>query len=94
MSNLVNPYHAGRPVDGPEMFFGRDDALIWVERQSQKSIVIGRQGAVLREVGQQARLEIEKMLDSKVNLKLWVKVREGWADDDRALKSLGYSDDD
>ncbi len=68
-------------------------ALIWVERQSQKSIVIGKQGAVLRDVGQQARLEIEKMLESKVNLKLWVKVKEGWADDERALKSLGYSDD-
>jgi GTP-binding protein Era len=68
-------------------------ALIWVERQSQKTIVIGKQGAVLREVGQQARLEIEKMLESKVNLKLWVKVKEGWADDERALKSLGYADD-
>ena len=68
-------------------------ALIWVERQSQKSIVIGKQGAVLREVGQQARVEIEKMLENKVNLKLWVKVKEGWADDERALKSLGYSDD-
>jgi len=68
-------------------------ALIWVERQSQKSIVIGKQGAVLREVGQQARIEIEKMLESKVNLKLWVKVKEGWADDERALKSLGYTDD-
>jgi GTP-binding protein Era len=68
-------------------------ALIWVERPSQKTIVIGKQGAVLREVGQQARVEIEKMLDSKVNLKLWVKVKEGWADDERALKSLGYSDE-
>jgi GTP-binding protein Era len=68
-------------------------ALIWVERQSQKTIVIGKQGAVLREVGQQARIEIEKMLESKVNLKLWVKVKEGWADDERALKSLGYADD-
>jgi GTP-binding protein Era len=68
-------------------------ALIWVERQSQKTIVIGKQGAVLREVGQQARVEIEKMLESKVNLKLWVKVKEGWADDERALKSLGYADD-
>ena len=68
-------------------------ALIWVERQSQKSIVIGKQGAVLREVGQQARIEIEKMLESKVNLKLWVKVKEGWADDERSLKSLGYADD-
>ena len=68
-------------------------ALIWVERQSQKTIVIGKQGTVLREVGQQARIEIEKMLESKVNLKLWVKVKEGWADDERALKSLGYADD-
>jgi GTP-binding protein Era len=68
-------------------------ALIWVERPSQKTIVIGKQGAVLREVGRQARLEIERMLDSKVNLKLWVKVKEGWADDERALKSLGYTDE-
>ena len=68
-------------------------ALIWVERQSQKTIVIGKQGVVLREVGQQARVEIEKMLESKVNLKLWVKVKEGWADDERALKSLGYTDE-
>jgi GTP-binding protein Era len=68
-------------------------ALIWVERQSQKNIVIGRQGRVLKEVGQQARLEIEQLLDSKVNLKLWVKVKKGWADDERALRSLGYTDD-
>jgi len=68
-------------------------ALIWVERQSQKTIVIGKQGGVLREIGQQARIEIEDMLESKVNLKLWVKVKEGWADDERALKNLGYSDD-
>lgn len=68
-------------------------ALIWVERASQKAIVIGERGAVLREVGRQARAEIEKMLDSRVNLKLWVKVKEGWADDERALKSLGYIDE-
>jgi len=69
-------------------------ALIWVERQSQKNIVVGRQGRVLKEVGRQARLEIEALLDSKVNLKLWVKVKEGWADDERALQSLGYTHDD
>jgi GTP-binding protein Era len=69
-------------------------ALIWVERQSQKSIVIGRQGRVLREVGREARAELEPLLDSKVNLKLWVKVKEGWADDERALRSLGYVDED
>ena len=69
-------------------------ALIWVERASQKSIVIGRQGRVLKEVGREARVELEPLLDSKVNLKLWVKVKEGWADDERALRSLGYVDDD
>jgi len=69
-------------------------ALIWVERQSQKSIVIGRQGRVLKEVGQQARRDIEELVGGRVNLKLWVKVKEGWADDERALHSLGYTFDD
>jgi GTP-binding protein Era len=69
-------------------------ALIWVDRQSQKAIVIGRQGRVLKEVGREARTEIESLLDSRVNLKLWVKVKEGWADDERALRSLGYQDED
>jgi len=69
-------------------------ALIWVERQGQKNIVIGRQGAVLKEVGQLARRDIEELIGGKVNLKLWVKVKEGWADDERALRSLGYSRDD
>ena len=69
-------------------------ALIWVERQSHKSIVIGKQGRLLKEVGREARTELEPLLDSKVNLKLWVKVKEGWADDERALRSLGYVDND
>jgi GTP-binding protein Era len=69
-------------------------ALIWVERESQKSIVVGKEGRVLKQTGRQARLEIESLLGSKVNLKLWVKVKEGWADDERALQSLGYTDDD
>ena len=68
-------------------------ALIWVDRKSQKHIVIGKQGRVLKEVGQQARRDIEEMIEKKVNLKLWVKVKEGWADDERALQSLGYHDD-
>jgi GTP-binding protein Era len=67
-------------------------ALIWVERKSQKNIVIGKQGALLKEVGQQARRDIEALIGGKVNLKLWVKVKEGWADDERALRSLGYTD--
>ena len=68
-------------------------ALIWVERKSQKTIVIGSQGRVLKEVGMEARRDIEALIDGKVNLKLWVKIKEGWADDERALRSLGYTDD-
>jgi GTP-binding protein Era len=69
-------------------------ALIWVERKSQKYIVIGKQGRMLKEVGIEARRDIETLIDGKVNLKLWVKVKEGWADDERALHSLGYTHDD
>ena len=69
-------------------------ALIWVERKSQKTIVIGKQGRVLKEVGTEARKDIEVLLDGKVNLKLWVKIKEGWADDERALRSLGYTHDE
>ena len=69
-------------------------ALIWVERDSQKNIVIGKGGRVLKEVGREARLDIEDLIGNKVNLKLWVKIKEGWADDERALQSLGYTRDD
>lgn len=66
--------------------------LILVDKRSQKSIVIGKEGSRLKEIGRQARLDLENMLDSKVFLRLWVKVREGWADDTRALNSLGYKE--
>jgi len=69
-------------------------ALIWVERDSQKNIVIGKGGRLLKEVGREARLDIEDLIGNKVNLKLWVKVKEGWADDERAMQSLGYTGDD
>jgi len=69
-------------------------ALIWVERNSQKKIVIGRQGRVLKEAGIEARQDIEALIEGKVNLKLWVKIKEGWADDERALRSLGYTLDE
>jgi GTP-binding protein Era len=69
-------------------------ALIWVERKSQKMIVIGKQGRVLKEVGIEARKDIEALIEGKVNLKLWVKIKEGWADDERALHSLGYTLDE
>ena len=67
-------------------------AVIWVERASQKGIVIGEKGATLREVGRQARQDMEQLLGRKVFLETWVKVREGWSDDERALRSLGYAD--
>jgi len=67
-------------------------ANIWVERNSQKSIVIGKQGEMLKKIGTEARLDIEKMLDQKVYLQLWVKVKKGWSDSERALQSLGFLD--
>jgi GTP-binding protein Era len=70
----------------------RIHALIWVERTSQKGIVIGEKGATLREVGRQARQDLERLLGRPVFLETWVKVREGWSDDERALRSLGYAD--
>ena len=68
-------------------------AVIWVEREGQKVIVIGKNGSMLKEIGRQSRQELEKMLETKVFVRLWVKVREGWSDDARALRSLGYTDD-
>jgi GTPase len=65
-------------------------ALIWVERAGQKTIVIGRQGQSLKRIGQSAREGMEQLFDCRVYLQLWVKVRAGWSDDERALQSLGY----
>lgn len=70
----------------------RIHAVIWVERQTQKGIVIGEAGTTLREVGRQAREDMERLLGRKVFLETWVKVRDGWSDDERALRSLGYAD--
>ena len=67
-------------------------ALILVERQGQKKIVIGDKGSRLRSIGTEARVDMEKLFDNKVMLRLWVKVRSGWSDDERALRSLGYDD--
>lgn len=70
----------------------RIHAVIWVEREGQKAIVIGKQGEVLKKVGQRAREEMEKMFNRKIYLNLWVKVRKGWSDDEKALQSLGYDE--
>lgn len=65
-------------------------ALILVEREGQKKIVIGNKGEMLKVIGRDSRLDMERMFDCKVMLNLWVKVKRGWADNDRALHSLGY----
>lgn len=80
-----------------EEFIRRDNithigALILVERESQKRMIIGASGKRLKSIGQQARLDMEQLFDCKVMLKTWVKVRSNWTDSDRALSSLGYGD--
>lgn len=67
-------------------------ALILVERDGQKKIIIGDKGERIKRIGQEARKDMEVMFDSKVMLNLWVKVKGGWSDDERALRSLGYTD--
>ena len=65
-------------------------AVIWVERDSQKGIVVGKGGQMLKKVGQEARLALAKQLDQPVHLELWVKVKDNWADSEQDLLSLGY----
>ena len=69
------------------------DATIICERDSHKGIIIGKQGAMLKKIGTQARIDMEKLLDTKVNLKLWVKVKKDWRDSEFLLKNYGYHND-
>ena len=69
------------------------DATIFVERMGQRAILIGAGGNKLKRVGIDARRDIEKLLDHQVMLRLWVKVKRGWSDDERALRSLGYGEE-
>lgn len=78
-------------VDEADMV--RISAVIWVERDSHKPIVIGKGGLVLKKVGQQARADLEAHFDQKVYLQLWVKVKSGWSDNDTMLRTLGYQDE-
>lgn len=66
------------------------EATIICERDSHKGIIIGKQGSMLKKIGSNARFEIEKMLEEKVNLKIWVKVRKDWRDSDTLMKNFGY----
>ncbi len=70
----------------------RISATIWVERKSQKGIIIGKGGQQLKQIGSEARADIERLAGQKVFLQLWVKVREGWSDDERSLAAFGYTD--
>ncbi|KII79977.1 GTPase Era [Vibrio renipiscarius] len=69
------------------------NALILVERSGQKKMVIGKGGDKIKTIGREARLDMEELFGRKVYLETWVKVKSGWADDERALRSLGYIDD-
>ena len=66
------------------------DATIICERDSHKGIIIGKQGAMLKKIGSEARYEIEHFLEKPVNLKLWVKVKKDWRDSDFLIKNFGY----
>ena len=70
------------------------DATIICERDSHKGIIIGKQGSMLKKIGSTARYEIEKMLDCKVNLQLWVKIKKDWRDSDFLIKNFGYTKDE
>lgn len=67
-------------------------AAIWVEKEGQKAIVIGKGGAVLKEIGRRARVSMEHAFGTKVFLKTWVRVKESWSEDERLLRQLGYDD--
>ncbi|SEQ02693.1 GTPase Era [Basfia succiniciproducens] len=69
------------------------NGLILVEREGQKKMVIGQGGQKIKTVGIEARADMERLFDNKVHLELWVKVKSGWADDERALRSLGYMEE-
>ncbi len=68
------------------------NATIYCEREAHKPIIIGKHGIMLQTIGTEARMDIEKLLDSHINLKLWVKIRPGWRDNAADLKTLGYED--
>lgn len=87
------PYRCEAVVDSfrEEGRLRRIEATIWVERDSQKPIVIGKQGAMLKRISTEARKDMERLFGGKVFLQVWVKVRRSWTDDARLLRQLGYA---
>jgi len=87
------PYRCEAVVDSfrEEGRLRRIEATIWVERDSQKPIVIGKQGATLKRISTEARKDMERLFGGKVFLQVWVKVRRRWTDDERLLRQLGYA---
>ena len=87
------PYSCEVAIDSfkEEGALRRIEATIWVDRESHKPIVIGDKGERLKRIGTAARKDMEKLFDGKVYLGLWVKVKRGWTEDERALRSFGYS---
>lgn len=88
------PYATTVEIEQFEMdgAMARIGAVVWVEREGQKAIVIGKGGERLREIGSRARESMERLFGHKVFLQTWVRVREGWSDDEAALRALGYHD--
>jgi GTP-binding protein Era len=70
------------------------EATIICERDSHKGIIIGKGGAMLKKIGSAARFEVERMMEQKINLKLWVKVRKEWRDSELMMKNFGYRKED
>ena len=98
LHSLSDEIPHGIAVAIDKMSYGRKlvniDATIICERDSHKGIIIGKQGAMLKKIGSTARYEIEKMLDMKVHLQLWVKVKKDWRDSDFLIKNFGYTKED
>jgi len=88
LSVEIETFEDTRAKDGAALY--RIGAVIWVDKSSQKGIVIGKGGERLKEVGRRARESMQTLFERKIFLELWVRVKEGWADDERALASLGY----
>lgn len=87
------PYHCEVIIDSfrEEGRLRRIEATLWVEREAHKPIVVGAGGAMLKRISTDARLDMERMFGGKVFLRVWVKVRRRWSDDERALRTLGYA---